>query len=40
MAVGRRVATIPADNFSVEGGVLVSAMGEGQVKRAAKDQAE
>lgn len=38
MAVGRRVATLPADNFSVQGDVLVSAMGEGQVKRAARDQ--
>ena len=40
MAVGRRMVTIPADNFSVQGDVLVSAMGEGQVKRAAKDQAQ
>ena len=28
MAVGKRVATLPADNFSVQGDVLVSAMGE------------
>lgn len=40
MAVGRRVATLPADNSSVQGDVLVSAMSEGQVKRAAKDRAE
>lgn len=40
MAVGRRTATLPAGNFSVQGDVLVSAMGEGQVKRAAQDQAE
>ncbi|KQM36596.1 hypothetical protein [Sphingomonas sp. Leaf10] len=39
MAVGRRTATLPADNFGVQGDVLVSAMGEGQVQRAAKDQA-
>lgn len=38
MAVGRRVTTLPADNFSVQGNVLVSAMGEGEVKRAARDQ--
>jgi len=40
MAVGRLTATLPADNFHVQGDVLVSAMGEGQVTRAAKGQAE
>lgn len=35
--VGRRVATLPAGNFSASGDVLVSAMSKGEVKDAAED---
>lgn len=31
---------VPADNFSVQSNVLVSAMGEGQVEHVAKGQTE
>jgi hypothetical protein len=36
--VGDRVATLPAANFGVTGDVLVSAMGRGEVRRAAQRQ--
>lgn len=36
MQVGKRTATLPAANFSGSGNVLVSAMGKGEVKDAAK----
>jgi hypothetical protein len=36
MRVGDRLATLPASNFSADGDVLVSAMGKGAVKDAAK----
>jgi len=39
MQVGDRTATLPAANFTGSGSVLVSAMGKGEVKDAAKDQA-
>lgn len=35
--VDRKVATLPAGNFSASGDVLVSAMGKSAVKDAAKD---
>lgn len=40
MAVGRRIATLRADNFSVQGDVLVSAMSKDQLKRTTQDQVD
>lgn len=40
MQVGNRTATLPAANFSGSGSVLVSAMSQGDVKDAAKDQSK
>ena len=37
--VDSRTAMLPADNFSVNGGALVSAMGSGQITKTAKQQA-
>lgn len=37
VAMGRHVASLPAANFSVDGDMLVSAMGKGEVKDAAGD---
>lgn len=37
VAVGRRIATLPAANFTAQGDVLVSAMDKGDVKDAAED---
>jgi hypothetical protein len=36
MKVGDKLATLPATNFSCKGNLLVSAMGEGEVGKAAK----
>lgn len=38
VAVGNRTASIPAANFTGSGSALVSAMGKGELKDAAKDQ--
>jgi hypothetical protein len=38
--VGNRVAALPADNFSVSGDALVSAMSRAEVRREARDQQE
>jgi hypothetical protein len=37
--VGNRVAALPADNFSVSGETLVSAMSRSEVRKEAQDQA-
>ena len=37
VGVGNRAASIPAANFTGSGDVLISAMGKGELKRAAKD---
>jgi hypothetical protein len=39
MTVGDKVASLPASNFSGQGDVLVSAMGKGELKKAAKANA-
>ena len=39
MTVGDKAATLPASNFSGEGNVLVSAMGKGDIKKAATPDA-
>jgi hypothetical protein len=36
--VGNRVAELPADNFSLSGDALVSAMSRGEVRREARSQ--
>ena len=38
VAVGNRLASLPAGNFSGSGDVLVSQMGKAEVARSAKDQ--
>ena len=38
MQVGKRIAEVPASNFAAEGDVLVSAMGKGELKKAANDE--
>ena len=38
IAVGKRLASLPAGNFSGSGDVLVSQMGKAEVARSAKDQ--
>ena len=40
VAAGDRVAALPADNFTVSGDALVSAMGRGEVRREAGRQQE
>ena len=38
VAVGDRIAGLPADNFSVSGETLVSAMSRAEVRREAREQ--
>jgi hypothetical protein len=38
VAVGDRVTALPADNFTVDGGALVSAMSRGEVRKEAREQ--